>query len=80
MSLRELIHSDIKKTGAMTTLVETAQMMRRYKIGSVFIEEEGRYLGIVTESDLVRKGIDQRSSSRDPDPLHHACALARHRY
>lgn len=57
MSLRELVHSDIKKTGPMTPLVETARMMRREKIGSVFIEERGRYIGIVTESDLVRKGL-----------------------
>ncbi len=57
MSLKELTHSDVKKTGPMTTLVETARMMRRYKIGSVFVEEGGRYIGIVTESDLVRKGL-----------------------
>lgn len=66
MSLRELIHSDIKKTGAMSTLVETARMMRSYKIGSVFIEEEGRYLGIVTESDLVRKGLTKEVPLETP--------------
>lgn len=66
MSLRELIHSDIKKTGPMTTLVETARMMRRYKIGSVFVEEGDRYIGIVTESDLVRKGLTKEVPLETP--------------
>lgn len=66
MSLRELIHSDIKKTGPTTTLVETAQMMRRYKIGSVFVEDGGQYIGIVTESDLVRKGLTKEVSPETP--------------
>lgn len=66
MSLRELIHSDIKKTGSMTTLVETARMMRYYKIGSVFVEEEGRYIGVVTESDLVRKGLTKEVPLETP--------------
>jgi len=66
MSLRELTHSDIKKTGPMTSLVETARMMQRDKIGSVFIEEEGRYIGIVTESDLVRKGLTKEVPLETP--------------
>ncbi|MBI3803350.1 MAG: CBS domain-containing protein [Nitrospirae bacterium] len=66
MSLKELMHSDIKKTEPMTTLVEAARMMRRYKIGSVFVEEEGRYVGIITESDLVRKALTKEVSLETP--------------
>ncbi|SRR5579884_57326 len=66
MSLKELIHSDIKKTGPMATLVETARMMRHHKIGSVFVEEGGHYLGIITESDLVRKGLTKEVSLETP--------------
>ncbi|MFY9270460.1 MAG: CBS domain-containing protein, partial [Candidatus Manganitrophaceae bacterium] len=43
-----------------TSLIEIARMMRHDRIGSVFIENmenAGKYLGIVTESDLVRKGL-----------------------
>lgn len=66
MSLRELVHSDIKKTEPMTTLVEAARMMRRDKIGSVFVEEGGLYVGIVTESDLVRKGLTKEVPLETP--------------
>jgi signal-transduction protein with cAMP-binding, CBS, and nucleotidyltransferase domain len=68
MSLRELVHREIKKVNPMTTIGDTARMMRLYKIGSVFIEEDGQFIGIITESDIVRKvltkGIPFESPSR----------------
>ncbi|HZR46204.1 MAG TPA: CBS domain-containing protein [Candidatus Manganitrophaceae bacterium] len=59
MSLQQLIHREIKKIGPLTPIGEAAKMMRHHKIGSLFVEENGQFTGIVTESDLVRKVITQ---------------------
>lgn len=37
------------------TVAEVSRLMRDRKIGSVFVEEYGRIIGIVTEADIVRK-------------------------
>ncbi|HLG21412.1 MAG TPA: CBS domain-containing protein [Candidatus Manganitrophaceae bacterium] len=69
MSLKELVHREVKKIGPTTTLIDAARMMRRYKIGSAFMEEKGDYIGIVTESDLVRKALTQGISFDTPARL-----------
>ncbi len=40
-----------------TTLLEAATLMRDTKVGALLVQEAGRYSGIVSESDLVRKGM-----------------------
>jgi signal-transduction protein with cAMP-binding, CBS, and nucleotidyltransferase domain len=66
MSLRELIHRDVKAIPPMTTLIDVAKMMRRSKIGSAFVEEKGKLIGIVTEGDLVRKALTKGISLDTP--------------
>src|SRR3569832_2754858 len=66
MSLKQLIHREIKKIGPLTSIGETAKMMRHHKIGSLFVEENGQFTGIVTESDLVRKVITKDVSFEIP--------------
>ena len=39
------------------TLLEAAALMRELRVGALMVEEEGRLVGIVSETDLVRKGI-----------------------
>ncbi len=66
MSLRDLINREIIKTDANESVGGVARMMRHFKIGSVFVEEAGDYIGIVTESDLVRKVVTQELSVKTP--------------
>src|SRR4029077_2844964 len=40
-----------------TTLLSAAQLMRDAKVGALLVHEAGHYSGIVSESDLVRKGM-----------------------
>lgn len=40
-----------------TTLLEAATLMRDAKVGALLVQEAGGYSGIVSESDLVRKGM-----------------------
>ncbi len=66
MSLKKLMHRQIRKTDPDTTIGDVARLMRHYKIGSIFIEEEGRFVGIVTEGTLVRRALSGAVSFRTP--------------
>ncbi len=54
MLLKDLVHYDIKKIDPMSNVSDIAKLMRLFKIGSAFVETKGEFIGIVTESDLVR--------------------------
>ena len=57
LPLAVMMNRDIKKISPDAKLRELAQLMRDKKIGSALVEESGDYLGIVSETDLVRKGL-----------------------
>ena len=47
------------------TLLEAARLMRDVKVGALLVHEAGHYSGLVSESDLVRKGMaDSRRQKR----------------
>jgi CBS domain-containing protein len=39
------------------TLLEAARLMRDTKVGALLVHEAGHYSGLVSESDLVRRGM-----------------------
>ncbi|MEY4704489.1 MAG: hypothetical protein RL042_685 [Nitrospirota bacterium] len=39
------------------TLLEAARAMRDARVGALLVYEDGHYSGLVSESDLVRKGM-----------------------
>ena len=39
------------------TLLEAARLMRDAKVGALLVHEGGHYSGLISESDLVRKGM-----------------------
>jgi CBS domain-containing protein len=45
------------------TAVEAARTMREAKVGALLVAESTRYIGIISESDLVRKVL---AAERDP--------------
>ena len=47
------------------TLLEVAKLMRDSKVGAVLVHEAGHYSGIVSESDLVRKGMAESCSAEE---------------
>ena len=48
-----------------TTLLEAAKQMRDARVGALLVQEVGRYSGIVSESDLVRKGMAESCSTQE---------------
>ncbi|VAX32656.1 hypothetical protein MNBD_NITROSPIRAE01-1129 [hydrothermal vent metagenome] len=66
MTLSDLIHREIIKIVSTASITDAAQLMREKKIGSVFVEEAGEYVGVVTDSDLVRKVFTKDLSFESP--------------
>jgi CBS domain-containing protein len=58
---------EIKKISVGTTIQEAARIMGIQKVGSLFVEKEGQLVGILTETDVVRKaaakGLDLKKDA-----------------
>lgn len=48
-----------------TTLLEAAKQMRDAKVGALLVQEADHYRGIVSESDLVRKGMAESCPAQE---------------
>jgi CBS domain-containing protein len=58
--LSVLMQTVLETIGSEETVAAAAKRMADKRIGSLFVIEAGEMVGIVTESDLVRKGIASR--------------------
>lgn len=47
------------------TLLEAARLMRDAKVGALLVHEGGHYSGLVSESDLVRKGMAESRPTQE---------------
>ncbi|MDA0739913.1 MAG: CBS domain-containing protein [Nitrospirae bacterium] len=64
VKVRELMKQNLTSVQSQETAYAAALMMRVLKIGSVFVKEHDHIIGIVTETDLVRKVM---SMNRTPE-------------
>ena len=55
--VEQLMRKDLVTVDAGASVVEAAKLMRSYNVGSVLVAMKGRIVGIVTESDVVRKFV-----------------------
>lgn len=53
----QLMKRDLAKVSHVATALDAAQVMRERQIGSVFVEQNQRIVGIVTETDIVRQVV-----------------------
>jgi CBS domain-containing protein len=53
----------IKTIHPDATLCDAAKDMRDMRLGALLVEENGSYVGIISETDLVRKGM---APAKDP--------------
>jgi len=60
-TLREAMTKNLKKVPHYLTVQETARRMQAEKVGSLLVERGGQIVGIVTETDLVRKAVAKGS-------------------
>lgn len=69
MPVSRLMNRELKKISSSTTIQEAARIMGLQKVGSLFIEKDGKLVGILTETDIVRKaaakGLDLKKDPVD---------------
>lgn len=57
IAIRQLMTPKLITVEAGTSAIDAAKLMRTHQIGSVFVERDHRIVGIVTETDIVRKVV-----------------------
>ncbi|HSA85266.1 MAG TPA: CBS domain-containing protein [Nitrospira sp.] len=55
--IEQLMRRDLVTVDAGASVVEAAKLMRSFNVGSVLVSMNGRIVGIVTESDVVKKFV-----------------------
>jgi CBS domain-containing protein len=80
MKVREAMHRGVEWVAPDTPVTELAKLMRTHDIGAIPIGEDDRLIGIVTDRDIVCKGLAQegfnaqRATARDVmTPGIHCC-------
>ncbi|MCS6320184.1 MAG: CBS domain-containing protein, partial [Nitrospira sp.] len=59
VTVSELMTKTLVTVPAGTSAADAARVMNERRVGSVFIEQNDRVIGIVTESDIVRKVVGE---------------------
>lgn len=64
MNIAEIMTTDVTVVGPETSVANIARKMRDANVGALPVVENDRILGMVTDRDIVVRGI---ADSRDPD-------------
>lgn len=66
-TIGHLMNRDIQKIDHRATVQEASLRMKQKKIGSLLVEKDGQFIGIITETDIVRKaaalGLDLKKET-----------------
>lgn len=57
VTVGQLMKQDLVTVDTGTSVVEAAKLMKACNVGSVLVSQKGRIVGIVTESDVVKKFV-----------------------
>lgn len=57
MKVKEAMHRGVEWSAPTTSLAQLAKTMRKYDIGAIPIGENDRLVGMVTDRDIVVKGL-----------------------
>ena len=60
-TVAQAMRKDLKKTTSTTPVRTAAKLMRDDRVGSLLVETNGEVVGIVTETDIVRRAVAQGS-------------------
>jgi len=63
--LAVMMRRTMRSISSDATLLEAAKQMRDARVGALLVQEAGRYTGIVSEADLVRKGMAESCSAQE---------------
>jgi CBS domain-containing protein len=63
--IKEVMKTKPVMVQPFTTVLEAAQIMRNHKIGNVIISEGNHPIGILTESDIIKKVVCEGKNAKD---------------
>ena len=66
MKVKEAMHKGVEWVGPDTPIIELAKLMHKHDVGAIPIGENDQLIGMVTDRDIVCKGLAEHS---DPAPL-----------
>lgn len=67
VTVKKIMSKDIKRVDSETTVKEAAKIMKSMKIGCLLIEKDKTPVGIVTETDIVRRLIaEEKEAANTP--------------
>ena len=61
MKVKEAMHKGVEWVGPDTPVIELAKLMRKHDVGAIPIGENDQLIGIVTDRDIVCKGLTKES-------------------
>ncbi|RMH05481.1 MAG: CBS domain-containing protein [Nitrospirae bacterium] len=62
--LAVMMSRSLRTVSSQASLLEAAQLMRNACVGALLVEEQGTYVGVISETDLVRKAM---ANGEDPN-------------
>lgn len=67
LKVRDVMSSPVVEASENASVVEVAELMRKYNIGSVVISSNGKPTGIITKTDIVEKVV---ANGSDPNKIY----------
>lgn len=65
---------DVRSIHKDATIKQAGQLLQKYKVGSLIVDDGSRYIGIITESDLTRRAV---AKGLDPNTTTVAVCMSR---
>jgi CBS domain-containing protein len=63
--VKEAMKTNLAKVEPNTTVLDAAQLMKKRKIGNVIVVEKKQPIGILTESDILKKVVAEGKNAKD---------------
>jgi len=63
-NVAQVMRRELKKIAHDASVRDAAKRMRDERVGSLLVERENNLIGIVTETDVVRRGVAEGSDPR----------------
>lgn len=63
--LSEIMQKTLKSIPANSSIFTAAEKMRKEKIGALLVEKNGTFIGLLTDTDIVRKSVGTRKNLDD---------------
>ena len=60
--LAEIMQTTLKAIPSGTSVVKAAERMRQERVGGLLVEQNGEFVGLLTDTDIVRKGVGVRKN------------------